>query len=46
MASASHNFLLAAGATANVDAHVDHMGAGGVQNTNTNVNLKCFALAA
>jgi hypothetical protein len=46
MASASHNFVLAAGTTANVQANVDHMGSGGVQNTNTNVNLKCFALAA
>jgi hypothetical protein len=46
LASASHNFLLPAGATVNVQARVDHLGAGGVQNTNTNVNLKCFALAA
>jgi hypothetical protein len=35
MASASHNFLLAAGATANVEANVDHMGAGGVANHDT-----------
>ncbi|MEA2939780.1 MAG: hypothetical protein QOD09_309 [Bradyrhizobium sp.] len=45
MASASHNFLLAANAIVNVQARVDHLGAGGVLNTDTNVNLKCFALA-
>jgi hypothetical protein len=46
MASASHNFLLPADTTANIQANVDHRGAGGVSNHNTNVNLKCFALAA
>jgi hypothetical protein len=46
MASASHTFLLPASQTANVEARVDHLGAGGVQNNTTNVHLSCFALAA
>lgn len=46
MASGSHNFFLKKGVAVTIEARVDPRGAGGVKNTNTRVNLSCFALQA
>jgi hypothetical protein len=39
-------FVLPAGQTRTVTARIDHMGAGGVSNTNTSVHMDLIALAA
>jgi hypothetical protein len=44
MASASHNFLLPKGESIIVEARVDPRGGGGERNTDTKVNLSCYAL--
>jgi hypothetical protein len=46
MASASHNFFLRKGEAVTIEARVDPRGAGGAKNTDTKVNLSCFALQA
>ena len=44
MASASHNFLLTKSTSITVEARLDPRGVGGQKNTDTKVNLSCFAL--
>jgi hypothetical protein len=43
--SASHVFILPKDNNTTVEAKVEHMGAGGVNNKNTQVRLTCFAVA-